>query len=103
MTPRATTIEEEGVYFDNVKLVDNGRFCEDEIRALLLGAKYPARQPEKNIGDLKAQIAANTKGEAELHKMVAHCGVDFVKAYMQHVQNNAEESVRRLLSRLSAY
>ena len=101
MTPRATTIEEEGVYIDNVKLVDNGRFCEDETRALLLGAKYPARQPEKNIGDLKAQIAASAKGEAELHKMVAHFGVDVVKAYMQHVQNNAEESVRRLLSRLS--
>ena len=101
MTPRATTIEEEGVYIDNVKLVDQGRFLEDETRALLQGAKYPARQPDKNIADLKAQVAASAKGEAELHKMVAHFGLDVVKAYMQHVQNNAEASVRRLLARLS--
>ncbi|MFA9550612.1 MAG: hydantoinase B/oxoprolinase family protein [Hyphomicrobium sp.] len=101
MTPRATTIEEEGVYIDNVKLVDQGRFLEDETRALLRGAKYPARQPDKNIADLKAQVAASAKGEAELHKMVAHFGLDVVKAYMQHVQNNAEASVRRLLARLS--
>ncbi len=101
MTPRATTIEEEGVYIDNVKLVDQGRFLEDETRALLQGAKYPARQPDKNIADLKAQVAASAKGEAELHKMVAHFGLDVVKAYMQHVQNNAEASVRRLLERLS--
>ena len=66
MTPRATTIEEEGVYIDNVKLVDEGRFLEAETRALLTGAKYPARQPDKNIADLKAQVAANAKGEAEL-------------------------------------
>jgi len=100
MTPRATSIEEEGVYIDNVKLVAEGRFLEDETRALLAGAKYPARQPDKNIADLKAQIAANAKGAAELDKMVAHFGLDVVKAYMRHVQDNAEESVRRLLERL---
>ncbi|MCP4779242.1 MAG: 5-oxoprolinase [Hyphomicrobium sp.] len=101
MTPHATTIEEEGVYIDNVKLVDQGRFLEDETRALLQGAKHPARQPDKNIADLKAQVAASAKGEAELHNMVAHFGLDVVKAYMQHIQNNAEASVRRLLARLS--
>jgi 5-oxoprolinase (ATP-hydrolysing) len=100
MTPRATTIEEEGVYIDNVKLVDGGRFLEDETRALLTGAKYPARRPDKNIADLKAQAAANAKGEAELKRMVAHFGLDVVQAYMRHVQDNAEEAVRRLLSRL---
>jgi 5-oxoprolinase (ATP-hydrolysing) len=100
MTPRATSIEEEGVYIDNVKLVAEGRFLEDETRALLAGAKYPARQPDKNIADLKAQIAANAKGAAELDKMVAHFGLDVVKAYMGHVQDNAEQSVRRLLERL---
>jgi 5-oxoprolinase (ATP-hydrolysing) len=100
MTPRATTIEEEGVYIDNVKLVDRGRFLEDETRALLLGAKYPTRRPDKNIADLKAQVAANAKGEAELKRMVAHFGLDVVQAYMRHVQDNAEEAVRRLLSRL---
>ena len=100
MTPRATTIEEEGVYVDNVKLVSEGRFLEEETRVLLTGGKYPARQPEKNIADLKAQVAANAKGEAELNKMVAHFGLDVVTAYMRHVQDNAEESVRRLLARL---
>jgi 5-oxoprolinase (ATP-hydrolysing) len=100
MTPRATTIEEEGVYIDNFKLVDDGRFLEDETRALLTGAKYPARRPDKNIADLKAQVAANAKGEAELKRMVAHFGLDVVQAYMRHVQDNAEEAVRRLLSRL---
>ena len=100
MTPRATTIEEEGVYIDNFKLVDRGRFLEAETHALLTGAKYPARSPAKNIADLKAHVAANAKGVAELEKMVAHFGLDVVGAYMGHVQDNAEESVRRLLSRL---
>jgi 5-oxoprolinase (ATP-hydrolysing) len=100
MTPRATSIEEEGVYIDNFKLVDQGRFLEAETHALLTGAKYPARSPTKNIADLKAHVAANAKGVAELEKMVAHFGLDVVRAYMGHVQDNAEESVRRLLSRL---
>jgi 5-oxoprolinase (ATP-hydrolysing) len=100
MTPRATTIDEEGVYIDNFKLVDQGRFLEAETHALLVGAKYPARMPGKNIADLKAHVAANAKGVDELGKMVAHFGLDVVRAYMQHVQDNAEESVRRLLSRL---
>jgi len=100
MTPRATRIDEEGVYIDNFKLVDRGRFLEAETRALLTGAKHPARRPDKNIADLKAQIAANAKGEAELRRMVAHFGLDVVEAYMQHVQDNAEEAVRRLIARL---
>jgi 5-oxoprolinase (ATP-hydrolysing) len=100
MTPRATTIEEEGVYIDNVKLVEGGRFLEAETRALLMGARYPARLPDKNIADLKAQVAANAKGEAELKKMVEHFGLEVVRAYMGHVQDNAEASVRRLLARL---
>lgn len=100
MTPRAASIEEEGVYIDNVKLVEGGRFREAETRALLSGARYPARQPNKNIADLKAQVAANAKGEAELKKMVEHFGLDVVRAYMGHVQDNAEASVRRLLQRL---
>lgn len=100
MTPRATRIEEEGVYIDDFKLVDQGRFLETETRALLVGAKYPARRPDKNIADLKAQVAANAKGEAELRRMVAHFGLDVVEAYMRHVQDNAEEAVRRLISRI---
>ena len=99
-SPRALHIDEEGVYIDNFKLVAEGVFLEDETYALLTGAKYPARAPGKNIADLKAHVAANAKGVTELKKMVNHFGLDVVKAYMRHVQDNAEESVRRLLSKL---
>jgi len=100
MSPRARTIEEEGVYIDNFKLVDQGRFREKELIDLFLGAKYPARNVVQNVNDLKAQIAANEKGVAELKKMIAHFGLDVVEAYMGHVQDNAAESVRRVLDRL---
>jgi 5-oxoprolinase (ATP-hydrolysing) len=100
MSPNATTIDEEGVYIDNVKLVDRGRFREKELYALLTGAKYPARNPLQNVNDIKAQIAANEKGVQELHKMVAHFTLPVVKAYMRHVQDNAAESVRRVVGRL---
>jgi 5-oxoprolinase (ATP-hydrolysing) len=100
MSPNATTIEQEGVLFDNFKLVDRGRFCEKELTAALTGAKYPARNPVQNINDIKAQIAANEKGVAELRKMVAQFTLPVVKAYMQHVQDNAAESVRRVIDRL---
>ena len=97
MSPRATTVEEEGVYIDNFKLVEGGRFREEETHALLTSATYPARSPGENIADLKAQVAANEKGVQELHKMVTQFGLDTVRAYMQHVQDNAEESVRRVI------
>ena len=100
MSPNATTIEQEGVYMDNFKLVDRGRFREKELMAALTGAKYPARNPIQNINDLKAQIAANEKGVAELRKMVAQFTLPVVKAYMGHVQDNAAESVRRVIDRL---
>jgi 5-oxoprolinase (ATP-hydrolysing) len=100
MSPNATHIEQEGVYIDNFKLVDAGRFCERALTELLTGAKYPARNPLQNINDLKAQIAANTKGAQELQKMVNQFGLDVVRAYMGHVQDNAAESVRRVIDRL---
>jgi 5-oxoprolinase (ATP-hydrolysing) len=100
MSPNATTIEEEGVYLDNFKLVDRGRFRERELNDALTGARYPARNPVQNINDLKAQMAANEKGVHELHKMVAQFGLDVVQAYMGHVQDNAAESVRRVIDRL---
>jgi 5-oxoprolinase (ATP-hydrolysing) len=100
MTPRATTIEEEGVYIDNFKLVETDRFREPEARALFTGARYPARAPDKNIADLKAQVAANNKGVAELRAMIDHFGLDVVRAYMGHVQDNAEASVRTLIDKL---
>jgi 5-oxoprolinase (ATP-hydrolysing) len=100
MSPNATTIEQEGVYMDNFKLVDRGRFRESALMAALTGAKYPARNPVQNVNDMKAQIAANEKGVAELRKMVAQFGLPVVRAYMQHVQDNAAESVRRVIDRL---
>jgi 5-oxoprolinase (ATP-hydrolysing) len=100
MSPNATTIEQEGVYMDNFKLVDRGRFREKALMAALTGAKYPARNPVQNINDIKAQIAANEKGVAELRKMVTHFTMPVVQAYMQHVQDNAAESVRRVIDRL---
>jgi 5-oxoprolinase (ATP-hydrolysing) len=100
MSPNATTIEQEGVYIDNFKLVDRGRFREQALYELLNGAKFPARNPLQNINDMKAQIAANEKGVQELHKMVAQFTLPVVEAYMQHVQDNAAESVRRVIDRL---
>ena len=100
MSPNATTIEQEGVYMDNFKLVDRVRFREKELMDALTGAKYPARNPVQNINDLKAQIAANEKGVAELRKMVKQFTLPVVKAYMGHVQDNAAESVRRVIDRL---
>jgi 5-oxoprolinase (ATP-hydrolysing) len=100
MSPNATTIEQEGVYMDNFKPVDRGRFREAALIALLTGARYPARNPVQNINDMKAQIAANEKGAQELRKMVALFSLPIVKAYMQHVQDNAAESVRRVIDRL---
>ncbi len=100
MSPNAKTIEEEGVYIDNFKVVNRGHFREAELYALLTGAKYPVRNALQNVNDLKAQIAANEKGVQELRKMTAHFTLPVVKAYMQHVQDNAAESVRRVIDRL---
>ena len=95
--PDSRHIEEEGVLIDNFKLVDAGIYLEAEMRAILDNAKYPARNTDQNIADLRAQLAANEKGLRELYKMVGHYGLNTVQAYMGHVQDNAEESVRRVI------
>ena len=102
MPPDSVTIEQEGVLIDNFKLVDgaDGLLRDAEARALLGGARYPARNPDQNMADLRAQVAANQKGVDELRKMVAHFGLDVVQAYMGHVQDNAEEAVRRVITAL---
>jgi len=97
MPPDSTNVEEEGVLIDNFTLVERGRFREREILELLGSGPYPARNPAQNLADLKAQIAANEKGVQELRRMIAHFGLDVVHAYMGHVQDNAEEQVRRVL------
>jgi len=100
MPPDSTCIDEEGVLLTDFLLVGGGRMREDELRTTLLAARHPARNPEQNIADLRAQIAANEKGREELTKMVAQFGLDVVHAYMRHVQDNAEESVRRVIGAL---
>ncbi len=101
MPSNSQTVEEEGVLFDNIQIVRNHQLLRDDIYQLLVREPYPARNPEQNIADLGAQIAANEKGVDELKRMVDHFGLDVVEAYMQHVQDNAEETVRRVLDVLS--
>ena len=100
MPPFSTRIEEEGVQINNVKLVVQGVLQEAQMLALLQSGDYPSRNPAQNMADLKAQIAANEKGLQELRKMVDQFGLPVVQAYMGHVQDNAEESVRRVITRL---
>ncbi|EGJ33100.1 MULTISPECIES: hydantoinase B/oxoprolinase family protein [Moorena] len=101
MPPNSTSVKEEGVLIDNFLLVENGKFRENEITQLLLGGQYPVRNLTQNIADLQAQIAANEKGVQELRQMVAHYGLETVQAYMGYVQDNAEESVRRVIDVLT--
>ncbi|MBD2110419.1 MULTISPECIES: hydantoinase B/oxoprolinase family protein [Cyanophyceae] len=100
MPSNSTSIEEEGVLLDNVQLVDRGRFLEAELLQILTTAPYPVRNSTQNIADLQAQIAANEKGAQELQKLVDHYGLALVESYMQHVQDNAEECVRRVIDSL---
>jgi len=101
MPPNSRSVEQEGVLIDNFLLVERGRLREAEMRALLSSGPYPARNVDQNMADLSAQIAANEKGVQELRKMIDHFGLDVVHAYMRHVQDNAEEQVRRVLDRLT--
>jgi len=98
--PDSTHIEDEGVLIDNFLLVDQGQLREKETRALLGSGKYPCRNIDQNMADLAAQVAANETGLQELQKMIDHFGLEVVRAYMGHVQDNAEESVRRVIDRL---
>ncbi|GHE23912.1 hydantoinase B/oxoprolinase family protein [Streptomyces capillispiralis] len=100
MPAHSRTIDEEGVLFDNWPLAENGRFREEETLRLLTGAPHPSRNPQTNLADLRAQIAANHKGVDEVGRMIEHFGLDVVQAYMKHVQDNAEEAVRRVVDAL---
>ncbi|WP_267348459.1 hydantoinase B/oxoprolinase family protein [Sphingomonas sp. GM_Shp_2] len=99
--PNSRTLDEEGVVISDFLLVDGGVLREDAFRRLLADARYPARSPDTNVADIKAQLAANATGIAELNALVAARGWPVVRAYMGHVMANAEESIRRVLSRLS--
>jgi 5-oxoprolinase (ATP-hydrolysing) len=98
MPPDSRTVEDEGVLFTNFQLVRDGEFREQAAREILGSGKWPARNPDQNIADMRAQIAANEKGVQELLRMCDHFGLDVVRAYMGHVQDNAEEAVRRVIS-----
>jgi 5-oxoprolinase (ATP-hydrolysing) len=101
MPPNSRTVEEEGVLIENFLLVEGGRFLEADTRFLLASGRWPARNPDQNIGDLKAQIAACARGAESLTSLVAEFGQEVVEAYMAHVQDNAEEAVRRVLATLN--
>jgi 5-oxoprolinase (ATP-hydrolysing) len=101
MPPESRNVHEEGVLIDNVLLVDEGRFLEGEMRALLGSGRWPARNLDRNISDLKAQVAACARGAAELRRVAREQGRGVVDAYMGHVMANAEEAVRRLIGTLS--
>jgi len=101
MPPDSKTVHEEGVLIDNMLLVDRGRFLEAELRALLASGDWPARNPDRNVADLKAQIAACARGAAELRRVAVEQGRSVIDAYMGHVMAYAEEAVRRLIGRLS--
>ncbi|WP_416977792.1 hydantoinase B/oxoprolinase family protein [Streptomyces sp. T028] len=100
MPADSRTIDEEGVLFDNWLLAENGRFREEATLRLLTEAAYPSRNPTTNLADLRAQIAANQKGVDEVARMIENFGLDVVQAYMRHVQDNAEEAVRRVIEAL---
>ncbi len=100
MPPESRTIEEEGVMITDFLLVEGGVLREAEFLALLAGGRYPARNPAQNLGDIRAQIAANEKGGRELNSMIDHFGLEVVRAYMAHVRANASEQVRRAIDRL---
>lgn len=97
MPADSRSIDEEGVLFDNWLLAENGRLREEETLRLLTEAPYPSRNPATNLADLRAQIAANQKGVDEVARMIENFGLDVVQAYMRHVQDNAEEAVRRVI------
>ncbi|MFD9463801.1 hydantoinase B/oxoprolinase family protein [Streptomyces sp. NPDC060027] len=100
MPANSRTIDEEGILFDNWLLAENGRFREAETLALLTEPPHPSRNPRTNLADLRAQIAANRKGVDEVGRMIEDFGLDVVQAYMKHVQDNAEEAVRRVIDTL---
>jgi 5-oxoprolinase (ATP-hydrolysing) len=99
--PDSTHIDEEGVLIDNFRLVERGTFRAEDTRALLSSGPYPCRNVDQNMADLEAQIAANETGIREVRAMIANFGLDTVLAYMRHVQDNAEASVRRVIGSLT--
>ncbi|MGP1275264.1 MAG: hydantoinase B/oxoprolinase family protein, partial [Caulobacterales bacterium] len=102
MPPFSKVIGEEGVVFDAVKILSDTKFDEEAVRKVLASGSYPARAPDRNIADLKAQLASCARGAQELHRLIAEQGLDVVRAYMGYVQDNAERAVRRVIGALES-
>lgn len=102
MPPFSTSIEEEGVVFDSIKILSDATFSDNAVREVLASGMYPARSPDRNIADLKAQLAACARGSQELHRLIREQGLDVVRAYMGHVQDNAERAARRVIGSLKS-
>lgn len=100
MPARSRGVQEEGILFDTWPLVADGRFRDAETRELLTSSPCPSRNPDANLADLRAQVAANTRGQTELARVIDHFGLEVVQAYMRHVQDNAEAAVRRVIDAL---
>lgn len=100
MPPFSKSVKEEGILIDSFKVVSEGKFREKELLKLLSGGEYPVRNPKQNIADIRAKIAANKRGEFELNDIVSHFGLETVHAYMSHVQDNAEKSMRKVIVNL---
>jgi len=100
MPPGSRTIDEEGVLFTDFRLLDRGRLREPALREALGSARWPARNPDQNVADLQAQVAANERGRQELERLVRQHGLAAVRDYMRHVQDNAEARVRDVIDRL---
>jgi len=100
MPPASRTIDDEGVVIDAMRIVGRGRFLDDDVRRVLASGRLPPRNPDRNVADLKAQLAANARGAAELGKLVAHYGLDVVQRYMAHIERNAEDCVRAVITEL---
>ena len=101
MPPFSKDIAEEGALFDGIRMIGGGAFDEAAVRAVLAAGPWPARNPEQNLADLRAQAAACAKGAEGLRHACAAHGLEVVTAYMRHVQDNAEESVRQVVGKLS--
>jgi 5-oxoprolinase (ATP-hydrolysing) len=100
MPPTSRSIDEEGVLFDGVQIVAGGELLETEVRTALARGRFPARNPDQNVADLKAQLAANARGVVELERVIARFGIRTVERYMRHVQHNAAACVRAAIARL---
>ncbi|NIP31788.1 MAG: putative hydro-lyase [Candidatus Dadabacteria bacterium] len=100
MPPFSKNLDEEGVVIENFKLISEGKFDETGLRTLLLSGKYPARNIQERLSDLRAQVAANARGVQELHRLIQNYDLDVVQAYMQHVQKNAEHAMRKAIANL---